>query len=354
VTPTDIGIALLWITLIGSVAWSVSPETSITKLDSLIIHALIFAGVVSLPGRRHTLITITRSLLYVAGVLSAVGVIAFLLGELGDPLLFGTVSRNQYTRDMLAVFPLVVVGAYQSSGGSKLLYTVVASLMLVLIPASGSRSGLIAFVVVLLLLVMLFARTQFGASAGQLAAVGALTSCFFVLVLMAAIRVGVLPIRLAQIPTTPSQLLSPDILGPARYQVYQREFEIIRKNWLTGIGYAGFLAKTQMVIFEDAYQAHDLISRVWLAAGIGPVILLFSILVSVARTFTRAVAQLCGEWQMYVGAYAIGFAGLFTAGMANNMIYDVTFYILLAFASNLLPRVLQTHGTSSKRGSLAS
>ena len=114
---------------------------------------------------------------------------------------------------------------------------------------------------------------------------------------------------------------------------------MIRANWLTGIGFASFLELSGNVPFDDAYQSHNIVSRVWLAAGLPAVVLLFINYILTIRSYIGSIIHDASIDRSYVAAYAIGFAGLSVAGLANVVIYDVLFWVFIMCGTVLIPMV---------------
>jgi len=338
-TYTDIGIWLLVAILVGSGARSDAPVGTARRLVRLVPHLAVYLAIMALPATRDTFDRLTHGLVLSGGVIVIAGILSLFIGSYNVVYPVPFVSRNHMARNILLLFPLTVIAAHLATGRRKLLYGLSAAAMVILVLMSGSRSGLVSMVLVGLLSTVLFLAAGRGWPATRVLA----TSVGFVGVgvigVVVAIQFDLLPARLANIPTNLGELFSPTVLGPKRYYVYSQEIAAIRDHWLLGLGYGGFLDYTEGNPFGQRYQAHTLITRVWLAAGIVPVLLLIGVGVLVIRTYSQWMATLNDHYQLYVGAYFIGLLGIFTASMANIVLYDITFWIPLALGANFFPRM---------------
>lgn len=336
-TSPLVGWILLFSLLFASVAWSIAPVTSLRKIDDIFLFSCATVGLLLLPTNKKTFRQLTSALLAVCVCLTALGLSWAALGNIGSPLIFGLANRNEYARHLVALLPIAYAAAYSFSGRKRVGWAVIAVILTVLLPLAGSRSGFVAGMLVITLLLIAFLKGIADISLPGIILALSLLIPILLIGAGTAIQFGLLPDRLTRIPTSVSELFSPEVLGIARYGVYIRAIEVIQANWLTGVGFGAFLELTESIPFDDGYRAHDIISRVWLAAGLPAVILLFINYVLTAKSYIGSIAHNEID-RSYVTAYAIGFAGLSVGGgLANNMTVDTLFYIFIFCGTVLIP-----------------
>lgn len=336
-TSPLIGWILLLSLLFASIAWSIAPVTSLRKLDDIFLFSCATVGLLLLPTNKKTFRQLTSALLAVCVCLAALGLSWAVLGNIGSPLIFGLANRNEYTRHVVALLPIAYAAAYSFSGRKRVGWAVIAVILTVLLPMAGSRSGFVAGMFVIILSFIAFLRGITDISLHGI--IFALNLLIPMLLIGAgtAIQFEILPSRLTRIPTSVSGFFSPEVLGIVRYGIYIRAIEVIQANWLTGVGFGAFLELSESIPFDDGYRGHNIVSRVWLAAGLPAVILLFINYILTAKSYIGSIVHNEID-QLYVTAYAIGFAGLSVGGgLANNMTVDTLFYVFISSGTVLIP-----------------
>ncbi|MFC6796060.1 O-antigen ligase family protein [Halobaculum halobium] len=334
-THSDIGIFVLLSILIASSSWSPSPYESMRRAIDLGLMMIYYGSIVVYLGRDDALQELIRVLLIISTLWVGYGVFEIAFGDLTLGIV-PYISRNELSRNLLALIPLMALVTHWKTGWTKVAYVGLTASMIFLIPLSGSRGGIVGLVFVLGALTILFLRSIAELELLRLLPAGAVAVILFGLVVLAAVHIGIFPQRLTSIPLT-AGAFSPEVLGPQRYDVHKAELVTIQRHWLTGVGYEGFVVLTEKMYEIGSFRAHNLITRVWMAAGIGPVLILLATGLSIIRNYTRAIYNLDSIDQMYLSALFIGFGGITVAGMVNIVIDEPLWYVLIAVGSNLIP-----------------
>jgi|GEM_PF-5466145 len=326
---SDVGVISLLIVLIASISWSPDPGVSMRRGVDLILIFVYYVSLVIYLQRDGAMSRLIQILMVFAVVASIYGLVEVAFGEVSRGLV-AYISRNELSRKLLALLPLtVVVTILSKQTMQRAVFALTGILMVIVIPLSGSRSGIVGLGIVLFGGTMLFLQYTLQLPSSRLVAAGIVITSLFIVSVVAGVGTGLIPSRLASIPLTPAAF-SPEVLGEKRYEVYKAELRTIRNYWLTGVGYEGFVVLTEDVYGIGAYRAHDLISRVWMAAGIGGVVILLATLGNIFRTYIRRIVTADGSTQLYLSAFFLGLVAMTLAGLANIVITELLWYVLLA------------------------
>lgn len=335
ITWTDIGIPTVLGIMILSTVWSVAPEITARRSTDLLFHMTYFITLIIYFNHIDDLWETTHAIQLAATVLVIFGVFT---GLFLNDLVFGVLAenRNEFGRDVIAMFPFVVVGGIIYEGKRKLWVALVALGMVFLLFSAGSRSAIVALGVTggLLFTGLPLIRTNISAVRLTLG-MGVFASVLISVVLFGLVY-DIFPQRIATIPYI---LLnpSPELLGESRYLIYMAEIDALSKHWFTGIGYGAFKFVSKTVYGLGTHRTHDPITRIWLGGGIVPVLLFITTYVLIIRNYIQFIIHNIAWKQTYALAAFVGLVGITTAGMANIVINELMFYLLLAIGSNLLP-----------------
>lgn len=331
-TRASIGFISLLIFLQFTVLWSIAPEVTARRATDLLLYLVFFVTLVVFLERDGAYPWLINGLVISALLISCYGVLG-VVSEGPFRNVISYISRNDYSRDVVALFPIMVVYFMYEEAPKKVLGGMILLIMITTVPMSGSRGGLVSLLVVCLLLVVSYLRYEYrlsyiGIVGLNIVLMGAVAVC-----MVGLVRVGYVPDRLLSIPLT-TDAFSPEVLGIARYQVHRMEFLTIREYWLTGIGYGAFTVVTGEQLEIGSYQAHSLLTRVWLGGGIVAVFLLaYSYLLTI-QNYGRQMANTKGKTKWITTACFIGLLGITLAGMVNIVINETLFYILMAIGAS--------------------
>lgn len=326
-TYQDMGILLILITFIASVSWSITPTGSWIAANNSLFHVIYFAAVIIFLNSERDLTAFAYYLSFTIFAIAIIGMIALLPG-ISSRYVVGGVTYNSFSRDLVALFPVAVLMAL-TFRKNRLLNIFSAGMIGLLIPLSGSRSGVVGLALAIILLLVFYAVYLSELSAISTAFMAISIPIIGALLLRVAISTGVFGQRLLRIPLTLRELFSPDVLG-SRYTIYQIQADVIPDNWLYGIGYAAFFN-------EYGYGAHNPLSRILLATGILPALLFVTIYYQSAKHYLAAFAE--RENPLIIG-FIIGLLGLTASGFFNILLNEPIFYLYFAVGSHTCARII--------------
>lgn len=328
-TRIDIGVVALLFVLAASVIWSIAPETTARWVDDLVLFAGFYIAVVVFLRRDGALEALSKSLLVAAGGILIYGYLSAMTGEISRDV-FTWVTRNYFARDLVAILPLALTGLIgQSTWRGKTVFGAITGLIGLLVMVSGSRSGLVAFLVVAALFVAYWLHVDIRIGVLPTLAVSAAATVFIITIAVLGIQFGVLPGRLSSIPVTPDAF-KPEVLGKARYRVYRLERLAVREYWLGGMGFGALPVYAEQFEWVGSFRSHNIFTRIWLAGGIGALLLFVCVFLAISRNYIRGIVHSSGDQQTRFYAFFVGLLGITLTGMANIVIIHPIFYIMLA------------------------
>jgi len=205
--------------------------------------------------------------------------------------------------------------------------------MIIFIPLSGSRSGLVALIVVLVLVTLTWGNRVKRLSFRSLAVVSLVGLAATAAGIIISSAIGILPERILRIPVINGEI-SPEVLGRTRYQVRLAELGTIQSYPLTGIGYGAFSQYSAERFGIGNYRAHSLVTRVWMGAGLPGVLLLLSTGGMVLRNYIRRIIVERSDETLCLSGCLIGLLATTLTGMFNIVIHQPLFYILIGVGSS--------------------
>ncbi|WP_158598841.1 O-antigen ligase [Halorubrum sp. Atlit-8R] len=329
---SEIGILSLLLLLIFSVAWSIAPQESVRRATDLLFYMMYFFAIVVYFNRKDSLNIFVNVLVIPATTVIAYSILNLIYSSPGWRLA-GLISRNGVARDMVAMLPILAFSIYDQNRIQAGVRLILVGLMILFIPLSGSRSGLVALTFTLVLVILVWGNRVKGLSLTSLTAVSVVSLAAMAAGIIISSTVGILPERILRIPVINGEI-SPEVLGEGRYQVRLAELGTIQSYPLTGIGYGAFFQYSAERFGIGNYRAHSLVTRVWMGAGLPGVLLLLSTGGMVLRNYIRRIILDRSDETLCLSGCLIGLLATTLTGMFNIVIIQPLFYILVGVGSS--------------------
>jgi O-antigen ligase len=329
---SDIGVVSLLLLLILSIAWSVAPEESVRRATDLLFYIIYFVSIVVYFNRESAFKLFVAVLPIPAAAMVSYSVLNLIYSAPGWRLV-DLISRNGVSRDMVATLPILFFGAYGRGRVHASVRLLLAGMMVLFVPLSGSRSGLVALAVTLVLIILVWGNRVKRLSLAPLALMSAVSIVVFVAGVGVAFITGVLPERILRIPLI-SGGISPETLGRSRYQVRLAELGTIQSHPITGIGYGAFFQYSAEQFGIGNFRAHSLITRVWMGAGLPGILLLLFSGGLIIRNYIRQVITSRSDETLWLFGCLIGLIATTLTGMFNIVIIQPLFYLLIGVGSS--------------------
>lgn len=332
VSYTSLGVIMLLLLLILSVTWSLAPKVTARQLVDLSFVLIYFISVIVYLNRDNAFRILLAALL-----LPAIAVVVYaglnMLGTSTAWRLTENASRNWVGRDVVALLPIITLTAVTMDGAqAKVRYGLII-VMMIAVPVSGARSGLVALLIGVSLTAVAWARLEKQFTVRQFVPHVLLGSVGLFVGVIVAVKSGVVPARILQIPVV-SGGISPEVIGQYRYAIRQAELATIREYPIFGIGYGAFIEHSITEYGLGATHPHGLLTSIWTGAGIMGVSLLTANAVLILRNYSQQIAHGVGHDPLWMAGCMIGLMSIGLAGMFNVVMYQPILYLLLGVGSS--------------------
>jgi len=315
----------LYILLLGSIAWAYAPLESVNRVFDLgFLGAFYVLFVTSGTNRIQDW---WRALVLYSLFVTVLTVVYSVIGyQFGDAVTQNTVSR--FTIASIPILTFAAGDADRRKFRAGLLSC--AGLNSLLVVTLRSRSGFIALCVVLSLLGLYGGKLLHDRSIsfGPSIAVGLLIGMLGTILYLSTVVE-----LLEQFPRSLSAV-TPEMIGVDRYTMYSLVIDVLRDNWVFGIGYGSFPV-VMAEVHRKGFIIHGFILRLWVGAGILAVILILYVILCAIRGYTVKSSE--NAYQSSADkreiALCIALCGFITIGLFNPVFTNPLFVLLLALGT---------------------
>jgi len=324
-SPGEGAMMLLYILLLGSIAWAYAPLESMNRIFDLSFLGVFY--VLFVTSGTNRIQDWWRALVLYSLLVTVLTIVYSVIGYQFD----GVVNQNTVSRFVIASIPILTFAAMDADRRKfRAGLLSCAGLNYLLVVTLRSRSGFISLCVVLSLL---------GIYGGKLLhdrfitflpsiAVGLLIG-----ILGSIFRLSTVVGLLERFPRSLSAV-TPETIGMDRYMMYSLVIDVLRDNWIFGIGYGSFPV-VMAEVHRKGFIVHGFILRLWVGAGILAVILILYVILCAVRGYTVKSSENAykSSTDRREIALCIALCGFITIGLFNPVFTNPLFILLLALGT---------------------